>query len=86
MPLPRDDAADGSGQPVRFGRNSEDAHTERAPCARRKEHTARRRDRATAWNDRLIVAFWRGMYFALVIEVVCAVAAGVGIYFAVNYL
>lgn len=34
----------------------------------------------------MIVAFWRGMYFALVIEVVCAVAAGVGIYFAVNYL
>lgn len=32
------------------------------------------------------VAFWRGMYFALLIELVCVVAAGVGIYFAVNYL
>lgn len=28
----------------------------------------------------------RGVYFALAIEVVCAVAVGVGVYFAVNYL
>lgn len=86
MPQPRDDGTDGGGSSRDQRRNRQVAPTVGAAAARSEELDSRRYDRDPAWNDPVSVAFWRGMYFALVIEVVCAVAAGVGIYFAVNYL